>query len=172
MKKMSQAVLGGAALALVLGVAQAQAQPPQGTGPGGPGGGAMGPGHNRQQSIARALGLTDQQQEKVHQILDEQRPQKEALQEKLQANRDALRQLLESGSADATAVGELVLEGRKLHDQGRAMRDAEKKKIRALLTPEQQTKFDLIEALREEHGPGGWRGHGGPFGGPGPGEPR
>ena len=171
MKKMSQAVLGGAALALVLGVvqAQAQAQPPHGSWPKG---GPMGPGHDRQQSIARALGLTDQQQEKVRQILDEQRPQREALQEKIQANRDALRQMLEDGAADATAVGELVLEGRKLHDQGRAMRVADTKKIRALLTPEQQTKFDAIEALREEHGPGGRRGPGGPFGGPGPGEPQ
>jgi Spy/CpxP family protein refolding chaperone len=169
MKKMSQAVLGAAALALVLGVGQAQAQPPQGTGPKE---GAMGRGHDRQQSIARALGLTDQQQEKVRQILDEQRPQREALQEKIQANRDALRQMLEDGTADATAVGELVLEGRKLHDQGHAMRVADTKKIRALLTPEQQTKLDAIEALREEHGPGGWRGPGGHFGGPGPGEPR
>jgi hypothetical protein len=80
--------------------------------------------------------------------MDEQRPQLEALHEKISANRDALHQMLESGSADANAVGELVLEGRRLHEQSRALREAGQKAIRGALTPEQQKKFDTMQAQR------------------------
>jgi Spy/CpxP family protein refolding chaperone len=104
--------------------------------------------------MARELGLSEAQQDKLREIMDEQRAQREALFEKLSANRDALHQLLESGSADANAVGELVLEGRKLHEESRALREAEQKAIRSILTPEQQKKFDQALAQRRERGPG------------------
>jgi len=108
----------------------------------------------------------------------EQRPQREALHEKMSANREALHQLLESGTADANAVGELVLEGRKLREEGKALHDAEQKSIRAILTPDQQKKFDtMAERMRQRGprgpegfgpggpgGPGGFGGHGGPDG--------
>ena len=74
--------------------------------------------------------------------------------EKLSANREALHELLESGSADANAVGELVLEGRKLHEESRTLREAEQKAIRAILTPEQQKKFDQALEQRRDRGPG------------------
>jgi Spy/CpxP family protein refolding chaperone len=133
-----------------------------------PGGGPF--PHDRGQGITRELGLSQAQQDKVREILDEQRPQRDQLQEKISANRDALHDLLESGSADATAVGELVLQGRKLHEENRALRDAEQKAIRAILTPEQQKKFDRFQSQRR--GPGGAGAPGGPGGpgrrGPGP----
>ena len=56
-------------------------------------------------------------------------------------------------------MGELVLEGRKLHEESRALRDAEQKAIRAILTPEQQKKFDQALEQRRDRGPG--RGAGG-----------
>lgn len=129
-----------------------------------PGPGAPPPGGR--QAMIRELGLSEEQQEKVREIQDEQRAQREALFEKIAANRDALRRMLESGDADATAVGELVLAGRKLHDESRALRDAEQRAIRGVLTPEQQKKFDAIQDKRRERGPG----HG-PEGFPGPGRP-
>jgi Spy/CpxP family protein refolding chaperone len=117
--------------------------------------------------MTRELGLSQAQQDKVREILDEQRPQRDQLHEKIEANRDALHDLLEGGSADAAAVGELVLEGRRLHEQSRALRDAEQKAIRAILTPEQQKKFDSFQSKRR--GPGGAGGPGGPGRrGPGP----
>ena len=58
---------------------------------------------------------------------------------------------------------------RKLHEESRSLRDAEQKAIRAILTPEQQKKFDQVLEQRRERGPG--RGpqdfQGRPPGGPG-----
>ena len=146
--------------------------PSPGAGPdmGAPGPGAPGPGspHDRGEGMTRELGLSQAQQDKVREILDEQRPQRDQLHEKMSANRDALHDLLESGSADAAAVGELVLEGRRLHEESRVLRDAEQKAIRAILTPEQQKKFDRFQNHRR--GPGGAGAPGGAPGrrGPGP----
>ena len=76
---------------------------------------------------------------------------------------------LEGASPDPVAVGELVIEGHRLHEQGRALREAQDKAVRKVLTPEQQAKFDAMKALRDEGGPMGGPGrrHGG-----GPREPR
>ena len=100
----------------------------------------------------------------MQKVLEQQRPQHEALRQKLEANRDELRELLDSGSADAAAVGEIVLEGHRLEKQGRALRDARDKALRGELTPEQQVRFDALKAVRDEGGPMG----GGARRGPGP----
>jgi len=166
--------------ALLLGGAAAQAQAPQGQGPDGQSfekrRGPRGP----QEAMTRMLELNESQQEKLREILEQQRPQREALHEKMSANREALRQLLESGTADANAVGELVLEGRRLHQEGRTIHEAEQKSIRAILNPDQQKKFDSMEERMRQRGPegfgpgGGMGGPGGPgaMGGPGYGKPR
>lgn len=160
------------AVALLLGAGAAWAQAPEGQGPQGapPAGEARGPygGHDR---FSRALDLDETQQEKLREIRDEQRPQREALHEKMSANREALHQLLESGTADANAVGELVLEGRRLREEGKALFDAEQKKVRAILNPDQQKKFDAMRERMKEHrrGPDGFGmpGERGPRRGPG-----
>ena len=170
-------------VALLLGGAAAQAQAPDGDGPQGPGPvgeGPQGAGPERrgprgpQAGLTRMLELNEAQQEKLREILDQQRPQREALHERMSANREALHQLLESGSADANAVGELVLEGRRLRDEGKALFDVEQKSIRAILTADQQKKFDAMQERMRERGPrGGPEGFGpagpapGGFGGPG-----
>jgi Spy/CpxP family protein refolding chaperone len=133
--------------------------------------------------MTQELSLTEAQEQKLRGIMEEQRPQREALRERIAANRDALNELLESGSADANAVGQLVLEGRKLHEEARAQREAEQKAIRGLLTPDQQKKFDAMQERRRDRGPGrgpdprgpgGWpgQGSGGGPGGPSGGMPR
>jgi Spy/CpxP family protein refolding chaperone len=99
------------------------------------------------------LGLSELQQERIQAIRDQQRAEREALSEKIAANRDALHALLESGTAEAGAVGELVLQGRRLEEQGRALRDAEQKAIREVLTPDQRRKLD--RARTDRRGPGG-----------------
>jgi Spy/CpxP family protein refolding chaperone len=165
------------AVALLLCGAAARAQGPSGDGPGGDGPQAEGPQgegsaprrpHGPQQAMTRMLGLDEAQQEKLREILDEQRPQREALHEKMSANREELHKLLEGGTADANAVGELVLEGRKLRDEGRALFEAEQKKVRAILNPDQQKKFDAFQERMKERRERGRDGFGpGGFGGPG-----
>jgi Spy/CpxP family protein refolding chaperone len=150
------------AVALLLGVAAVWAEAPEGQGPQGPGPAGQGPEgrgpYGRHDRMSRALDLNEAQQEKVREIREEQRPQREALHEKMSANREALHQLLESGTADANAVGELVLEGRKLHQEGQALFEAEQKKVRAILNPDQQKKFDAMQERMKEHrrGPEGF----------------
>jgi Spy/CpxP family protein refolding chaperone len=150
MRKKTLAILGGAAVALVLGAAAASAQPPAPEGPGG-----RGPRMGRAEGMARFLGLSEQQKDQVRKVMEERRAEHEALREKLEKNREMLREALESADPVPAAVGELAIEGHRLHEQGRALREAQDKAVRALLTAEQQVKFDAMKALREEGGPGG-----------------
>ena len=113
-------------------------------GPGGPGGGQRGGGRGMspEQQVARleeAVGkLTDDQKTKITAIYTKQR--------------EKMREMMEnqSGPPDDAARA-------KMQEAGKAVRA----EIRALLTADQQTKFDAMPPPR---GPGG-RGPGGPGGG-------
>jgi len=142
MGKANWAAVGGAALALVLGAVAGSAQPS----PPGERGRWMG----RAEGMTRFLGLSEQQREQVRKLMDERRAEHEALRERLEKNRDELQQALESANPDPAAVGELAIEGHRLHEQGRALREAQDKAVRSLLTAEQRVKFDAMKALREE----------------------
>ena len=167
--------IAAVAVAVLLGAGAAWAQAPAGDGPQGAAPSGQAPerrdGFGRPERMSRALDLDEAQQEKVREIREEQRPQREALHEKMSANREALHQLLESGTADANAVGELVLEGRKLREEGKALFETEQKKVRAILNPDQQKKFDAMQERMKEHrrGPEGFGmpGERGPRRGPG-----
>lgn len=165
MSKKTLAVLGGAALALAVGAWTAGAQPDgsqKQTGVMAHGG--------RAEGLARFLGLSDQQKEQVQKLLDDRRAEHRALWQKVEKNRQQLEEALAGASPDPAAVGELAIEGHRLREQARALREAEDNAVRALLTPDQQVKFDAMKALRAA-GPGGrrWMGHGGmpPRGGEG-----
>jgi Spy/CpxP family protein refolding chaperone len=168
MKKHGEMVGLGMAAAFLLGVGMAGAQPPTGTGDRGPRGADR---------PARYLELTDQQKEAFAQIREKQRPQIEALRQKMRENHEQLRQALESANPEPVSVGEIAIEGHRLMGQMRALREDADKQLRALLTPEQQVKFDAMKALRSEggpmgmgpmsdgpmgHGRMGWRGKGAP----------
>lgn len=142
MRKTILAVLGGAAVVLVVGAAAGSAQPPPP--------GERGPGMGRPDGTARFLALSEAQQEQVRKLMDEQRPEHEALREKVERNRELLEQALEAASPDPAAVGELAIEGHRLREQGRALREAQEKALRALLTAEQRVRFDALKALRED----------------------
>jgi Spy/CpxP family protein refolding chaperone len=103
---------------------------------------------------ARVLDLTEQQQEATRQIFEQRRPQVEALRKEMRENRQQLKEALESGHADPTAVGELVIAGHALRQEGRRLREESKAQLQSLLTPEQQLKLEALEAVRDEVGPG------------------
>jgi Spy/CpxP family protein refolding chaperone len=163
MRKTILAVLGAGVLALLVGPAAGVAQPPPA--------GERGPWMGRAGRMARFLDLSDQQQEAIKKLREDQRGDRQALWEKLKKNRDAMQQALESANPDATAVGELAIEAHRLHQQERALRDAQDRAIRELLTPEQKTKFDAMTALREEGMGGPPEGGFGPRPGRGPERP-
>ena len=156
MGKANWAAVGGAALALVLGAVAGSAQPPPP--------GERGPGTGRPDGVTRFLALSQQQQEQVRKLMDEQRPEHEALREKIEKNRELVQQALETANPDPAAVGELAIEGHRLREQERALREVQEKAFRGLLTAEQRVKLDAMKALREE----GMGMGGPPGGGPGP----
>lgn len=126
-------------------------------GPGGPG-------------LARYLGLTPDQEEQLKTLREGQKPQLEALGNELRENHRQLQEALDVTNPDPAAVGAIAIQGHALQLQMRKLRDEHDKAVRALLTKEQQVKFDALQALRREHGPIGPMGPigGGPLG-PGPG---
>jgi Spy/CpxP family protein refolding chaperone len=150
MRKMNLAVLGTAALTVALGARAAGAQPPPT--PEGPGG--AGPSMGRAEGMARFLGLSEAQKEQVLGLMEGRRAEHEALREQVENNREQMKKALEGPNPDASAVGELAIEGHRLREQGRALREAQDKAVRGLLTPEQRARFDAMKVLRDESGPG------------------
>jgi Spy/CpxP family protein refolding chaperone len=110
---------------------------PSGGGPGGPGGRRGGPGRHLEM-LQHELGLTPDQTAKVKTILDDGRAQ-------MMAQHDA-----------ATSPEDR-------HVKMMADMQAENAKIKAVLTPDQLTKFDAMEArMREHRRDGGGNGEGPP----------
>ena len=70
----------------------------------------------------------------------------------MRENRGELKELLKSGSPDPAAVGKLVIQEHKLREQGKAQREQSKQALRALLTPEQQAKFDVLQSMKRGRG--------------------
>jgi periplasmic protein CpxP/Spy len=142
MKSTLKVVLSLLALGLVAGapIARAQDQTPPAQAPKGPGGGGgrfMSP-EDRVKQLDEALKLTDDQKTKITDLLKTQQEKGQALRADQSMSREDRRA--------------------KMMEIGKATQDG----IRALLTPDQQTKFDALP----QPGRGGPRGPGGP-GGPG-----
>ena len=151
MRKMNTAILG-TALTLALG-GSASAQPPAPEGPGG-----AGPRMGRADGMARFLGLSEAQKEQVRKLMEGRRAEHEALRGEVETNSAQLKKALEGANPDPVAVGELTIERHRLRAQGRALREAQDKAVRGILTPEQQARFDAMKALRHEGRPMGGSG--------------
>jgi len=149
MRKWKLAILGTVLTLAAFGLASAQPPPLEGPEGGGP---RMGRG----EGMARALGLSEAQKEQGHEGVEGRRAEQQAVREQVQAGWVQLRKALEVVNPDPAGVGELAIEGHRLREQGRALREAQDKAVRAILTPEQQARFDAIAALRDEGGPGGF----------------
>jgi Spy/CpxP family protein refolding chaperone len=145
--------VAGAAVSVMMAASLLAAEPPARPGRTG--------GRGPMDGMARYLGLSDEQKTQVEEKRREERATAQPIFAKLRANDEKLRAALDSGAPDPATVGALVIEGHKLQQQLEARREAGEKEIRAMLTAEQQTKFDALEALRG--GPGG-RGPMGPMG--------
>jgi Spy/CpxP family protein refolding chaperone len=138
---------GGLAVALLVGGSIAGAQPPAPDGPGG-----WGP--DRPRRLARILDLTDAQKAQLKTLLEQYRPQMQALREQTRDNRARLREALASPQPDPTTVGEMVIEEHALREKGRALREEVEKAIQGFLTPEQKRKQAILEQARTLLGPG------------------
>jgi Spy/CpxP family protein refolding chaperone len=153
--RMTKAMTIRAAAAVWLCASLAGAQPA-----GAPGG--RGPGGFMAGRMARVLNLSDDQKAAFQKVLEQQRPQMQALHQQLRDNHSKLEDALKGDNPDPAVVGQLVIQGRALMKQGEGLREQSSQTLRGLLTPEQQTKFDALQSLRQGggFGPMGGRGFG------------
>lgn len=139
----------------------AQGPPP----PGGPGG-QGGPGAPKE-AVATFLKLTDAQKAAAESLMISMKGTLDALDTELKANREAIDAALAASQPDAAAVGALVIAGRVLEANVKAVHDDLDAKFAALLTDEQKSRLaifkEVLEALRPPAG--------GPRGGPQDGPP-
>jgi Spy/CpxP family protein refolding chaperone len=109
-------------------------------------------GRGPMEGVATYLGLTDEQKAQLAEQREKTRPQMQALFGKMRDNHERMRQALEAPAPDPATVGAIAIEGHNLQQQMKAQREAHEKALRTMLTPEQQTKLDALEALRKSGG--------------------
>ena len=122
------------------------------------------------------LDLTYEQIEAVQALRESTRAGMQALREEKRTLHEQLKAMLDGGSPDAAAVGQLTIELHGLRQQTRANFEAAESQFAALLTAEQLEKWENFKELRQSRrGPrhregrgSGGRGFGGEgFGGGG-----
>jgi Spy/CpxP family protein refolding chaperone len=107
--------------------------------------------------MVRALDLTDEQRAAFREVLERHRTKMQALREKMRLNHRALEAALEGDDPDPATVGKIAIEGRALRKLAEADREQMNQALREFLTPEQQTKLDVLESMRRRgprFGPG------------------
>jgi periplasmic protein CpxP/Spy len=100
----------------------------------------------------RALELTEEQRTQVKAIFDEQRKASEPQRAQMHELRKQMREQLDSGKADAAAIGQLAIQAHALGSQLREARERVHERIQAILTPEQKAKLEQMKSERGQHG--------------------
>ena len=103
--------------------------------------------------MMRFLGLSEQQTAQWAVIHEEMQASLEPIREQRQANRTELVTELQAATPNTFRVGELVIANHGLGLQAKALREETHARIMAMLTPEQQEKFQqMIERQRGRRG--------------------
>jgi Spy/CpxP family protein refolding chaperone len=108
--------------------------------------------------LGRDLNLTDAQKAQIKAIRQKYQPQNEALRTQAKPFMEAARAARQKG--DTAAFRSNMAKARQVMQGGQSIRTQENAEIRAILTPDQQAKFDAHEkavaARRAEGGKKGW----------------
>jgi protein CpxP len=107
--------------------------------------------------LGRGLNLTDAQKAQIKAIRQKYQPQNEALRAQAKPFMDAARAAKQKG--DTAAFRSNIEKAHQLM-QGASFRAQETAEIRAILTPEQQAKFDARQKEKGERGKGEHKGWG------------
>lgn len=109
--------------------------------------------------LGRDLNLTDAQKAQIKAIRQKYQPQNEALRTQAKPFMEAARAARQKG--DTAAFRSNMAKARQVMQGGQSIRTQENADIRAILTPDQQAKFDAHEKAaatrRAEGGKKGWR---------------
>jgi Spy/CpxP family protein refolding chaperone len=115
--------------------------------------------NRRGQGFGRDLNLTDAQKAQIKVIRQKYQPQNEALRTQAKPFMAAARAARQKG--DTAAARSNMEKARQVMQGGQSIRAQEQAEIRAILTPEQQTKFDAHQkAAADRRGQGGMKGMG------------
>jgi protein CpxP len=115
--------------------------------------GRRGPGGDR--GFGRDLNLTDAQKTQMKAINAKYKPQAEALRNQSQPFMDAAKAARQKGD---TAAARANFEKARQLMQNASFRTQEQADIRAILTPDQQAKFDARQKAMADRGKGGHKG--------------
>jgi periplasmic protein CpxP/Spy len=107
-------------------------------------------GHHVFAKIARKLGLSDQQKTQARAIFKENRAQAKPTLVSLRAERHQLHNLIQSGTADEGAIRAESAKVSALQADLAVQRAKGAKQLLALLTPDQQAKWQALRAEREQ----------------------
>ena len=119
----------------------------------GPGGGREGRG------FGRDLNLTEAQKAQIKTIRQKYQPQNKAVRDRAKPFMEAARAARQKG--DSAAFRSNMEQARQVMQSGQSVRTQEQAEIRAILTPDQQAKFDARQkAVAERRAKGGEKGWG------------
>jgi protein CpxP len=149
--------LGALMIVGVAGISAAQSTttPPSRTHRSGEMQGRRGPGRGE---FGRDLNLTDAQKAQIKTIHAKYQPQNEALRNQAKPFMDAARAARQKG--DTAAARSNFEKARQVMQGGQSFRTQENAEIRAILTPDQQAKFDARQKKMAERGKDGHKGWG------------
>jgi Spy/CpxP family protein refolding chaperone len=116
--------------------------------------GRRGPGRE----FGRDLNLTDAQKAQIKAIHTKYQPQNEALRNQAKPFMDAARTARQKG--DTVAARSNFEKARQVMQGGQSFRTQQNAEIRAILTPDQQAKFDARQKKMAEHSKDGHKGWG------------
>jgi Spy/CpxP family protein refolding chaperone len=121
-------------------------------------GGQMRAGREGGREFGRDLNLTDAQKAQVKTIRAKYQPRNEALRNQAKPFMEAARAAHQKG--DTVAARTNMEKARQVMQGGQSIRTQENAEIRAILTPDQQAKFDARQKKMAERGKGEHKGWG------------
>jgi len=102
--------------------------------------------------LVKALSLTPDQQAALTKLHQDQAAQVQTLMAQHRQQMQEIKALLDGGSADAADIGQRTIDAHATGQQLKALHDDFTAKFTALLTPDQLTKFQQLQAMHPGHG--------------------
>ncbi|MBW6508131.1 MAG: Spy/CpxP family protein refolding chaperone [Desulfuromonadales bacterium] len=105
----------------------------------------------QQQKMAIILDLSEEQQQQLQNLREQHRQQQQVLRTKMQASREQLREVASANETDEAGIRAAVQEHAELKTRMMVEGAKHRQQIAALLTPEQQLKFEQLRELKDDN---------------------
>lgn len=111
--------------------------------------------------VAEIIGLSEEQEEQIEAIREEERVGNEALREKLWDYNDQMREMTDAGTFDEKAVRSIAEEKAEIQVEMAVAKARMHSRIHAIMTPEQQELARKFRSVRQDRRGQSYRGQGG-----------